>query len=488
MGVLLGIDIGTTATKAVALDPVRGVAGSWSRPAVIDSPAPGYAQADPEHWWDNVCAMTRELGELPVDGVAVTGMVPTVIPVDDDGRALTPSIQQNDVRAHEEIAELAERSASLDVLAVTGAPVSAQSVGPKLRWLARHAPAALEAARWVVGSYDFVAARLTGRVTTETNWALESGLWELASGAWSELMVTAAGVDRDLLPTVLASGALIGTVTASAAAATGLRAGTPVFTGGADHVLSALAAGITEPGQVLVKIGGAGDILAVSGEPIVDERLFLDLHPAPGRYVPNGCMAASGSAIRWFAEQLAAGTALPDLDAAAAAVPAGADGVVFLPYLLGEKTPVNDPSARGAFVGLYLGAGRGVLYRAVLEGIAYGFRQHVDVLAQRGLPAGSVRVSDGGARSRVFAGIVSDVLGLPVERLGPHQSSALGAAYVAGMGTGAFTDWADVERLVDVVDRIDPEPAHEAAYAVGFGVYSALYPALRGIRPPGGRL
>lgn len=488
MGVLLGIDIGTTATKAVALDPARGVVGSWSRPAVIDNPVPGYAQADPEQWWANVCALTKEAGALPVDAVAVTGMVPTVILLDGDGVPLTASIQQNDVRAEHEMAELTARLAGTDVLSTTASAISAQSVGPKLMWLARHAAGALDAARSVVGSYDFVAARLTGRVTVEANWALESGLWDLAAAKWSEPMLRGSGVPRDLLPPVLESGDPIGVVTRGAAAATGLRAGTPVYTGGADHVLSALASGITESGQVLVKIGGAGDILAVSREPVVDERLYLDIHAVPGRFLPNGCMAASGSAIRWFAERLAAGAPLPVLDAEAATVPAGANGVVFLPYLLGEKTPVNDPLARGAFAGLYLGAGREVLYRAVLEGIAYGFRQHLDVLADLGLPVRSVRISDGGARSRLFAGIISDVLGRPLERLGPHQSSALGAAYVAGMGAGAFTDWSAVEWLVDVVDSIDPAPEHAAAHLAGYGVYSALYPALRGIRPPGGRL
>jgi xylulokinase len=477
VNLLLGIDVGTSATKAVVVDPAGLVVAQAERPAELVSRHPGWAEENPDQWWDNVCSLCRELPVAQVAAVGVSGMVPAVILLDGAGRPLRPSIQQNDARAAAEVAEL-RAALGVGVLTRTGSPVTQQSVGPTAMWLARHEREVWRATRTVLGSYDYIALRLTGARAVERNWALESGLFDLGTGAWAEELCAAAGIDPALLPAPRYPDEVVGGVTTEAAAATGLRQGTPVVAGSADHVASAFAAGIVEDGDLLVKLGSAGDILMASDEPVVDARLYLDFHLVPGKYLPNGCMAASGSFIRWFQHSLAGDAALEALDAEAEAAGPGAGGIVVLPYLLGEKTPINDPDARGAFVGLRLDHGRGHLFRAVLEATAYGFRHHLEVFAELGRTPRRIRVTNGGARSGLWKQVVADVVGYPLEPLIDSAGSELGAAFTAGMGIGAFSGWNDVERFVHPGDVVEPDPAVHAGYGDLYAAYRALYPAL----------
>lgn len=482
MSLLLGIDIGTTATKAILLDPERGLVAESERHVTLHSPHAGWAEEDVDEWWANVVSLCRELAPRgEIGAVGVSGMVPCVILQDATGRAIRRSIQQNDARAVTEIEELRTRLEGAGVLERTGSAITQQSVGPTLMWLQRHEPEAWSRARTIAGSYDTITRMLTGVPTVESNWALESGLYDLGTGTWAPDIVEAAGLDPALLPPVRRPDDVVGTITATAAAETGLRAGTPVVAGSADHVASAFAAGLVREGDLLVKLGGAGDILLTTAEPIVDWRLFLDFHLAPGLYLPNGCMATSGSFIRWFQAEIAGGAPLSVLDAEAEAAGPGAGGVIALPYMLGEKTPLQDPDARGAFVGLSLATGRGELFRAVLEGIAFAFRHHVDVFTELGHAPRRVRVSNGGARSVLWKQVTADVLGLPLETLRSHPGSALGAAFVAGMGVGAFSGWDAIDRFVEVGEIV--EPRDHDRYDLAYASFRALYPALKASLP-----
>ena len=437
MSLLLGLDIGTSATKGVLLDPSSGVLAQAERPMELATPHPTWAEQDTTAWWENVCSLCRELGEHgEIGAVGVSGMVPAIVLLEAAGCPLRPSIQQNDARAAIEVEELRTELAGNRVLERTGSAVTQQSVGPTARWLARHEPALWGQTRTILGSYDYVTFRLTGERGVERNWALESGLYDLETDRWAPDVCAAAGIELDLLPPVRRADEVVGGVTSAAAAATGLRTGTPVVAGSADHVASAFAAGLVRDGDLLVKLGSAGDILLSSDELLVDERLYLDFHLVPGKYLPNGCMASSGTFIRWFQRELANGLPLEQLDAEALDAGPGAGGIVALPYLLGEKTPINDPSARGAFVGLHLGHERGHLFRAVLEATAFGFRHHLDVFAELGRAPRRVRVTNGGARSRLWKQVVADVLQLRLDTVVGGAGSELGAAYAAGVGAG----------------------------------------------------
>jgi xylulokinase len=480
MSLLLGIDIGTTSTKALLLDSERGVVAEGERVAHLHSVKPGWAEEDPAEWWASVCSLCRELvTDAEVAGVGVTGMVPCTILLDRRDEPLRWSIQQNDARTAKEGEELRRRLANARVLERTGSAITQQSTGPRLLWLAEHEASVWSQTRSIVGSYDFIALRLCGERAVESNWALESGLFDLARSKWADDIVQACGGRLDLLPPVRRSGEIIGRLTAKAAQETGLRTGIPIVAGCADHIGSAFASGLLEDGDLLVKLGGAGDILLTVDEPLVDERLYLDFHVVPGSYVSNGCMATSGSLIRWFQEQLGAGATLQQLDEEADAAGPGAGGIVALPYFLGEKTPINDPEATGAFVGLRLTQTRGHLFRAVLEGIAFGFRHHLDVFRERGHAPKRVRVTDGGSRSRVWTQVTADVLGLPLEKIALRSGSAVAAAFAAGVGVGVFDTWQDIDRFVTVSETVEPGDGH--VYEDGYATYRALYPALKGV-------
>jgi xylulokinase len=481
--VLLGVDIGTTATKAILADVEGSVRAEASAPTRLSSPRPGWAEENPEEWWQNVRRLVpkilRDAGACgdAVAAVGVSGMVPTLVCLNRDGIPLRPSIQQNDARAVDEIEELRRKLAEADVLGRTGAGITQQSIGPKVLWLRRNEPVTLSETTAICGSYDLIVRRLSGGGrSTEANWALESGLYDLRTEGWARDICAATTTEQDWLGEVRRPSEVVGETCRDQV---GLPAGVPVIAGSADHVASAFSAGLVEEGDLLIKLGGAGDILFTSADPVADERLFLDYHLVPGLYLPNGCMAASGSVVRWFQEELAGRTPLEALDREAGEAGVGAGGLVALPYFLGEKTPINDPRARGAFVGLHLGHGRGHLFRAILESIAFGFAHHVEVLRQLGLEPRRVRVTNGGSRSKLWKQIVADVLGLPLESIVHHPGSSLGAAFASGMGVGVFQDWSEIGRFVEVEERIEPDEKNHSRYLELYQVYRSLYPALK---------
>jgi len=481
----LGIDIGSTSTKVVLADPATGVLAQASAPVELRSPHPGWAEADPGAWWRNVCALVPAVlaeagvaaGELAA--VAGTGMVPAVVPVDKAATPLRPAILQNDTRASSEITELAAALPGVDFTALTGSALTQQSVAPTLRWLARHEPSVWQDTVFVLGSYDWLAAALGAAPRVERNWALESGLFRLSDGSLLEPLLSAAAIDPAVLPPVSFPGMVMGQVSAEAAAQTGLAAGTPIVTGGADHVLSAYAAGLARPGDWLVKLGGAGDILVVTESMLVDPRLYLDAHPRDGLWLPNGCMATSGSLIRWFAG-VSGGATVSALEAEAVAAEPAA--LICLPYFLGEKSPLHDPDLRGAFLGLHLGHTRGDLYRAILEAIGYGFRQHAEIFAERGVRLrAAARVSNGGSKSLVWKRILADVIGVPLEPVLDHPGAALGAALAAAVGAGLLADWSLADPLVTIGSPVEPDPALAGRYAEAYQIYLDAGAALTGI-------
>jgi xylulokinase len=486
---LLGIDIGTTSTKAVVIDGSGNLLAEASRPADLQSPQAGWAEEDPRQWWQNLAVVIPEcldragIRSGQIAAVGTSGMVPTLILVDADGRVLRLSLQQNDARAVAEIEEQQRQTSAEDILTRTGSAITQQSIGPKLLWLRSHEPEILKRAAWVMGSYDYIAYHLTGAHTVERNWALESGLFDLHKQDWDDDLLSLAKIDRSWLGEVHWPAEIVGQVTPWAAGETGLKAGTPVVAGSADHIASAFSAGLKDEGDLLVKLGGAGDILCCVDRPEVDPRLFLDYHVIPGKFLVNGCMASSGSLTRWFRDQFAPGQQYSELDAQAAALSAGADGLVLLPYFLGEKTPINDPWARGTLVGLTLAHTRAHVYRAVLEGIAYGFKHHLAVLAEHGHAAKRARVTNGGAHSRLWRQVTADVLGVRLEEIAHHPGSSLGAAFIAGRGVGIFKDWSEIERFIRVEAVTEPDWENYARYQGLFTIYRQVYENLKTTYP-----
>ena len=447
----------------------------------LSAPFPGWAEADPDMWWENVTALVPQCirsANVTADEIAaigVSGMVPTVVLLDGEGRVLRPSIQQNDARAIEQIEALQSKTNHDEMLSYTGSAITQQSVGPKLLWIQQHEPEVWSKIEHVMGSYDYVNYRLTGEYSIEHNWALESGLYSLLTSDWLKEILTLTQVPHSWLGPVCHPSKVIGGITHDAARETGLAKGTPVVAGSADHVASAFSAGLQGQGQLLIKLGGAGDVLYVLNQLLVDERLYLDYHVIPDKFLLNGCMAASGSIIKWFQEQFAPEVSYAILDSHAADIAPGAQGLVLLPYFLGEKTPIHDPQARGVFAGLTLSHTRAHLYRAILEGISYGFLHHIEVIQSLGLQIERTRVTNGGSKSTLWPQITSDVLGVPLEHIADHPGSSLGAAFVAGMGVDLFHTWEEIERFLDITKITEPAEENTAFYKERYSLYRQLY-------------
>lgn len=489
---ILGIDVGTTALKAVALDRERGIVAQVERPHELHSPHPGWAEEDPERWWTTTLETLRALlASIPpreVAAIGVSGMVPAMVLLDAAGQLLRPSIQQNDARSIAEVTALRAAVDAKEFFTITGGIPNQQNIDPRWRWLRRHEPDIVAEVAHLCGSYDFIVLRLTGQHSLEENWAAESGLYDVQQHRWHVPYLEHAGIDPAILPPVHQPTAIVGSISETVAMQSGLRTGTPVVAGSADHIAAALAAGLTENGDVLLKFGGAGDLLYCADYPAPDRHFYFDYHDIPGLTILSGCMATSGSLVKWFAQELAGGASLALLDQQAAAVPPGASGIIALPYFLGEKTPIFDPAARGVFAGLMLHHTRAHLYRAVLEAVCYGFAHHITLLREANRPIRRVCAADGGSRSRLWMQITADVLNQQVQVVAGEAASALGAAYVAAMGVGMFANWHEITRFISQGPIYQPEMASAARYREGFALYRDLYMRLQSFLPELGRL
>lgn len=489
---VLGIDVGTTALKAVVLERERGIVAQAERPHELLSPYPGWAEEDPERWWTTTVETIRQLLTIvPADeigAIGVSGMVPAMVMLDTSGKPIRPSIQQNDARTIVEVGELRADVDLGEFLTITGGTPNQQNIDTKWRWLKRHEPGVIERTAHLCGSYDFIVYRLTGQFSLEENWAAESGLYDVQHHHWYEPYLEHAAIDATILPPVRQPIHIVAGISTEVAAQTGLQAGTPVVAGSADHVAAALAAGLTQSGDILLKFGGAGDILYCDERPDPDPHFYFDYHDIPGLTLINGCMAASGSLVKWFAHELGGGMSPAALDAEAEKIPPGAGGIIALPYFLGEKTPIFDPAARGVFAGVMLHHTRAHLYRAILESVCYGFEHHLTLLQEAGRPIRRVVAADGGSRSKLWMQIAADVVDQQVQVVAGEAASALGSAYVAAMGVGMFAEWQDITRFISQGPIYSPQKANVERYRTGFELYRDLYKRLQTFLPELGRL
>lgn len=495
MRCVLGIDIGTTSTIGILVRLPDQVLAVTSRPVTLTSREPGWAEEDPRQWWDNSCAIIRELisktgiDASEIGGIGVTGMLPAVVLLDSEGELLRPSIQQSDGRVAAEVEELRAEIDERAFIGQAGNGINQQLVASKLRWIEKHEPDVFSRIATVFGSYDYVNWRLTGEKRVEQNWALEAGFVDIRDHALSPALIAYSHLPASAIPPKARSHEVIGWVSDEAARVTGLAAGTPVVGGAADMIASAFAAGVVEDGQVLLKLGGAFDILVATDKITPDPRMFLDYHLVPGLYMPNGCMSTGGSGLNWFASNFAGGeggaalaaglTLHQHLDRLAAAVPAGADGVTIVPYFLGEKTPIHDPFARGTITGLSLSHTVGHMWRALLEAYGFAARHHIEVFRDMGHQPAQYLASDGGANSRIWMQILADILQAPVQLLKGHPGSSLGAAWAAAIGTGQTKDWSGVGVFVEHGEILHPNPANAEIYESGYRRFRDVYESLK---------
>jgi len=483
----LGIDIGTTAVKAILLSEDRIVYQTSAAHHLL-SERHGWAEEDAGEWWGNAVKVVREtLAAVPdardgIRAIGVSGMVPAIVLLDERGEPLRNSIQQNDARATEQIERLRRELDQERLFAATGGFTNQQHVLPRLLWLREHEPRLWPRISAVLGSYDYINYKLTGALALEINWAVESGMFDIRKREWIGEQLELLGLPEGAFPPVKESAERIGVVSEEAAATTGLRPGTPVIAGSADHIASTLAAGILEQGELLIKFGGAGDILYCMNEIRPAPELFFDYHVYPGKYLLNGCMASSGSLVKWYSNELLQDDS-PDLfarlDRDAERVPPGSDGLIILPYFLGEKTPIFDPEARGVLFGLSLAHKREHIFRAILESVIYGFRHHIEVIHGLGYEPQRILATNGGAKSKFWCQIAADVLNAEIRSYPSHPGSALGVAFLAGKSEGVYGSWEQIrDFLVDYRD-FKPDPSRAAVYDKAYAIYRKLYAQLK---------
>ncbi len=489
MAYLLGIDSSTTATKALLIDESGAVAAVAAAEYPFHTPHPLWSEQEASYWWDGATAAIRNVLSLSgvspdeIRGVGLTGQMHGLVMLDERCNVLRPAILWNDQRTGKQCDEIRERIGKERLVQITGNDALTGFTAPKILWVRAHEPEFFDRCRHVLLPKDYVRFRLTGEFAADVADGAGTLLMDVRRRTWSAEVLEALGIPAEWMPKLYEGPEVTGAVTASAAEATGLRAGTPVVAGGGDQSAQAVGVGAIREGIVALTLGTSGVAFASADSPFIEPegRLHAFCHAVPGKWHLMGVMLSAAGSLRWHRDVIAPGMDFETLVGEAAAAPVGSEGLLFLPYLTGERTPYPDPYARGAFVGLTVRHTRAHLTRAVLEGVAFGLRDGFALMQRAGLPTPEqVRVSGGGARSALWRQILADVLNSELVTVNTTEGAAFGAALLAGVGAGLYPS---VEAACDATVRLtgstpvqlDCVPEYSAAYAR----YRELYPALK---------
>ena len=485
---LLGIDIGTSGVKALLIDTAGRVVASASESYPLYTPQPLWAEQDPDDWWNATCKVIRRVladsgvAAFEIRGVGLSGQMHGSVFLDENGESIRPALLWCDQRTAAECAWITERVGERKVLETTLNPVLTGFQAGKIIWLRRHEPENYARVKQVLLPKDFIRYRLTGASATEVSDASGTALFDVPRRDWAYEMLNALELPRAWFPKVYESPEITGRITAQAAQATGLAEGTPVVGGAGDQAAGAVGVGVVQAGRASVSIGTSGVVFAHLDAPQVDAqyRTHTFCHAVPGAWHVMGVMLMAGGALQWYRDTFMPQESFDTALAEAEAVSPSSEGLLFLPYLSGERTPHADPKARGAFVGATLAHGRGHFTRAVLEGVAYGLRDSLEILREMGLSLHQLRLTGGGAKSPLWRQILADVFGQPVHTLQAEEGPAFGVALLAGVGTGVWNSVPEAcAQTVRLADSTEPNPAHQPLYEAGYAQYRQLYPALK---------
>ena len=486
----LGIDVGTTAVKALVVDETGAVVGEAESSLDVSAPRPGWSEQDPHEWWqgtvNTVRAACAQAGMREVESIGLSGQMHSSVLLDKADRVLRPAILWNDVRTTAQCQAIVDQVGKAGLRRMVGNPALEGFTAPKLLWMRDEEPSLFDQARTLLLPKDFVRLALTGEKATEPSDAAGTLLFDVRRGCWSDEMIATLQLDPRMLPPVRGSAGVTGALTADAAEALGLRRGIPVVGGGADNAAAAVGSGVVEQGAMQASIGTSGTMLAPVERPRVDPgmRLHLFNHAVADTWYQMGVVLSAGAALAWFRRAMSGPKGTPpsydELIAEADGVPPGADGLTFLPYLTGERTPHADSNARGVFAGMHMGHERGHLVRAVLEGVAFALRDSLELMRRLKVDADEVVAVGGGARSVVWRQILADVFGIPVVTMAPSGGAPYGAAVLAAVGSGEFASVEEACRAwLRPLDRMEPSQAATSAYGEAYERYRRLYPRLK---------
>lgn len=496
MAYLLGIDVSTTATKALVIDERGTVVATASDEYEFVTPRPLWAEQDPADWWracvNVVRAVLEKIPASEIAGIGLTGQMHGLVMLDAEGNVLRPCIMWNDQRTAKQCAEITERvGGTKNLLHLIGNPVLPGFTAPKILWVRENEPQVYARVWHVLLPKDYLRYKLTGAFATEVSDASGMALLDVANRGWSDELLKAIGVPRAWLPDVYESPVVSAKISASAAKETGLLKGTPVVGGGGDQAAQAVGTGIVQEGIVSATLGTSGVVFASSDSYRLEPNGLLHAfcHAVPGKWHLMGVMLSAAGSFRWYRDALGgeerqiARSEERDvyevLTAEAEAAEAGCEGLLFLPYLTGERTPYPDPHARGAFFGITLRHGKEHFTRAVLEGVSYGLRDSLELMRALGLKISQVRASGGGARSALWRQILADVFDSEIALVNITEGAAFGAALLAGVGAGVYSSVEDAcAKTVQVTDSVR-QGENVGVYDEYYRVYRGLYPALK---------
>ncbi len=485
----LGIDVGTGGSRALLIDGRGCVAGAATAPhREMHMPRPLWAEQDPDDWWSAArIAIRGALAQAgargaQVRGIGLSGQMHGLVILDRDGRVIRPALIWCDQRSQPQVDWINARVGAARVIALTSNPALTGLTLPKLLWVRDHEPANFEKIRRLLLPKDYVRLRLTGEHSTDVSDASGTALFDVAERRWSREMADAAGIDSAILPRVHESAERAGSLSAQAAEATGLETGTPVVAGAGDQAASAVGNGIVAENIASCTLGTSGVVFAQTATPVADPegRVHTFCHAVPARWHVMGVTQGAGLSLQWFRNALARDRSYDELTAEAQAAPAGAHGLFWLPYLMGERTPHLDASARGGWIGLTAKHTRADLIRAILEGVCYSQKDSLAVIESLGVRVESVRISGGGARSPFWRELLGDVLDRRVALLRVEEGSAYGAALLALAGSGEYGGVRELcDAVIEEVSSVAPDPRDTEPYRAGYEIYRSLYPSLR---------
>lgn len=485
MPYILAHDLGTTGNKANLFDEEGRLCASHLESYTVEYPQANWAEQEPEAWWRAVCRSTRALLEQfprasgQIVAISFSGQMMGVVPVDAHHNPLRPAIIWADQRAVAEAEFMSSVCGESEIYRRSGHRISPAYTAAKILWIKNHQPEVYaETAKFLMAK-DYIVLRLTGHAVTDFSDASGSNLFDLRSRAWDSEFLDRLGLEQEHFPKVCSSTTVVGQLTPAASEATGLFAGTPVVIGGGDGACAAVGAGVVEPGDCYCYVGSSAWVSFASDTPLLDPqmRTFTFHHLHPERYAPMGTMQAAGGARDWLL-RVVGDVGDPEI----AAVEPGASGLLFLPYLIGERSPWWNPHARGAFVGLTMVNSRAEMARAVLEGVAFNLKMIVEALESQGQRIASIRLIGGGARSPVWSRILADVFDKPVHI--PElvaEATSWGAAVAGGIGVGLYKDWAIAKEQTRIRTIVEPKPGEAARYEQIFPLFADTYRALEPI-------
>jgi xylulokinase len=472
---LVGLDVGTTSVKGIAIDQTGAVVHVAERGYPLSTPRPGWSEQDPDLWWKAAAEVLDECQADRALGIGLSGQMHGLVALDDRDRALRPAILWNDGRTQKQCDEIEERVGRERLIELTGNRALAGFTAPKLLWLREEEPETYARIRSILLPKDYVRLRLCEEHAIDVADASGTLLFDVAGRQWSDEVLDALEIDRAWLPRVAESPDVAGET----------HGGVPVAAGAGDQAAGALGVGVvTEGGPASVVLGTSGVVFAALDRYAADPegRVHAFCHAVPGAWHVMGVMLSAAGSLRWLRDTIG-GVSYDELLAGAREWEPGVEGLLFAPYLAGERTPYPDPDARGAFLGLGLRHDRGAMTRAVLEGVAFGLRDALDLVVEMGERPASGRVSGGGGRGSLWLEIVASVLGIPLELTRADEGAAYGAALLGGVAAGVWGDAREaVDTCVQVTRTIEPRPDWVERYAEIQPAFRRVYPALRAAR------